>query len=215
MNKKIKYGVAAFLIFAGLFCFAYSMHLIPHKKYENADFQIKPLISSVDKDKDGIDDQSDIMMNVRAYIKKRPRYESKYYTTGYPDDNKGVCTDVVAFSLKGAGYDLQALVDEDVRLHPERYPIEVADKNIDFRRVRNLLVYFENHALQLSKDIYDYHEWQGGDIVIFNEHIGIVSDKRNRKGIPFLIHHAHPYQLFYEEDVLERYEILGHYRISE
>jgi len=50
---------------------------------------------------------------------------------------------------------------------------------------------------------------------VFEKHIGIVSDKRNKKGIPYLIHHASPYQLTYEEDILEqRQDIIGHYRIS-
>ena len=42
-----------------------------------------------------------------------------------------------------------------------------------------------------------------------------ISDKRNRKGICFVIHHANPYQIYYEEDILEhRDDIIGHYRIS-
>ena len=44
-----------------------------------------------------------------------------------------------------------------------------------------------------------------------------ISDKRNKKGIPFLIHHANPLQVQYEEDGLELYgqdSIIGHYRIS-
>lgn len=58
---------------------------------------------------------------------------------------------------------------------------------------------------------------QDGDIVIFKDHIGIVSDKRNRKGVPFLIHHYSPFQTSYEEDVLERYQNdpeLRHYRMT-
>ena len=54
-----------------------------------------------------------------------------------------------------------------------------------------------------------------GDIVVFKNHIGIVSDNRNRKGISFVIHHANPYQKYYEEDILEYHnDIVGHYRIS-
>ena len=52
-------------------------------------------------------------------------------------------------------------------------------------------------------------------VSINDKHIGIISDKRNRKGIPFVIHHANPYQRYYEEDILEyRNDIVGHYRIS-
>ena len=64
-------------------------------------------------------------------------------------------------------------------------------------------------------DINKIDKWQGGDIIVFKKHIGIVSDNRNKKGISFIIHHANPYQRYYEEDILEyRDDIVGHYRIS-
>ena len=157
------------------------------------------------------------MNNVRTYIAKKPKYKSKYYETGYPDDEYGVCTDVVANGLKDAGYDLKELVNEDIINNKEKYNIEVIDKNIDFRRVRNLDVYLKNNSIFLTKDLSQIEEWQGGDIIVFKDHIGIISDKRNKKGIPFLIHHANPIQVNYEEDVLELYGqdyIIGHYRIS-
>ena len=126
-----------------------------------------------------------------------------------------MCTDVVAFGLLGAGYDLMELVDQDVRAHREQYSIEDVDRNIDFRRVRNLKVYFKNTAIALTTDIHDIDQWQGGDIVIFENHIGIVSDKRNGKGIAFVLHSGNPYQRYYEEDILEhRDDIVAHYRIS-
>lgn len=195
----------------------YFLGIFPHKQYTNSDFNIKTYISSIDKDNDGIDDQTDILNNVREYIKKNPKYKSKYYSTGYPDDEYGVCTDVVANGLKGAGYDLMEIVDEDIRKNTERYNIEIIDKNIDFRRVRNLDIYFKNNSISLTTDLSEIEEWQGGDIIVFKNHIGIVSDKRNKNGIPFLIHHANPMQINYEEDVLELYGkdyIIGHYRIS-
>lgn len=193
----------------------YLFNYIPHKKYTNEDFDIEQYISDVDIDGDGIDDQTDILNNVRKYIETKPKYKSKYYETGYPNDEYGVCTDVVAFGLKDAGYDLMELVNEDIQTNKEKYNIEVIDKNIDFRRVKNLQVYFENNAISLTTDITDIKEWQGGDIVIFKNHIGIVSDKRNKKGITFIIHHANPFQKYYEEDVLEYMDdIVGHYRIS-
>lgn len=192
----------------------YVYNYLPHRKYTNADFNIETYKSSVDADNDGIDDQTDILNNVRTYIATKPKYKSKYYDTGYPNDNYGVCTDVVAFGLKGAGYDLQELVDQDIRENRSKYNIKTVDKNIDFRRVRNLKIYFDNYTISLSTSLDDISDWQGGDIVIFPSHIGIVSDKRNKDGIPFLIHHANPYQRYYEEDVLKMYKIEGHYRIS-
>lgn len=217
MKKKILIIVTNFLIVLIIVVLyvLYRFNYIPHKKYTNEDFNIKTYISKTDKDNDGIDDQTDILNNVRNYIKTNPKYKSKYYATGYPNDEYGVCTDVVAFGLKGAGYDLMNLVNEHIKSNINLYDIDVIDKNIDFRRVQNLKVYLDNNTIVLTNDINKLKEWQGGDIVVFKNHIGIVSDKRNKKGIPFIIHHANPYQRYYEEDILEyRNDIIGHYRIS-
>lgn len=193
----------------------YIYNYIPHKKYSNKDFNIKTYTSRIDKDNDGVDDQTDILNNVKDYIKKQPKYKSKYYDTGYPNDKYGVCTDVVAFGLKGAGYDLMELVNEDIKNNKDLYDIDIIDKNIDFRRVKNLKIYFERNTISLTTDPKKIEEWQAGDIVIFKKHIGIVSDKRNKRGFPFIIHHANPYQRYYEEDILEyRNDIVGHYRVS-
>lgn len=214
MKKKL----LIFIIFICLFIILYLLYhfnYIPHKKYTNNYFNIKTYVSSEDKDGDGIDDQTDILNGARKYISTKPKYKSKYYNTGYPNDGYGVCTDVVAFALKDAGYDLQSLVNEHILANKDLYDIEAVDKNIDFRRVKNLKIYLDYNAVSLTKDINDIEKWQGGDIVVFKNHIGIVSDNRNRKGISFVIHHANPYQKYYEEDILEYHnDIVGHYRIS-
>lgn len=195
--------------------FLYKLNIIPNRKYTNSDFNIAPYISNTDKDNDGIDDQTDIINNTRKYIETNPKYKSKYYTTGYPDDEYGVCTDVVAFSLKAAGYDLMNLINNHITENKQLYNIQTIDKNIDFRRVKNLNIYFKNTAISLTTNINEIEKWQGGDIIVFKNHIGIVSDKRNKNGVPYLIHHANPYQIYYEEDILEkRNDIIGHYRIS-
>lgn len=186
-----------------------------HPKYRDRDFKIEKYRSLIDKDNDGIDDQTDIIQNARKYIKTRPEYKSKYYDTGYPNDNYGVCTDVVAFSLKDAGYDLMELVYEDITNNRDAYDIEIPDKNIDFRRVKNLKVWFSRNAISLTTDPKKIKEWFGGDIVIFENHIGIVSNYRTKKGIPLVIHHYSTLQISYEEDILlKRDDIVGHYRMS-
>lgn len=213
MKKKIIFFIMAVLVV--LFIFIYQFYFKSLKKYTNSDFNIATYKSNIDKDNDGIDDQTDILNNVKAYIRKKPKYKSKYYSTGYPNDEYGVCTDVVAFGLLDAGYDLMELVNEDITNNRNRYNIKVIDKKIDFRRVTNLDVYFKYNAINLTTDINKKDEWQGGDIVVFKKHIGIISDKRNSKGIPFVIHHANPFQRYYEEDILgSRYDIIGHYRVS-
>ncbi|MBR3810949.1 MAG: DUF1287 domain-containing protein [Agathobacter sp.] len=193
----------------------YKINVIPHRYYYNSHFGITTYKSSVDKDGDGIDDQTDILCGVRDYIDNKPQYKSKYYAGGYPDDEYGVCTDVVAQGLLKAGYDLMILLNEDVLAHPKDYDIERPDINIDFRRVRNLYVYFQNTAISLTTDVSKYEEWQGGDIVVFKNHIGIVSDRRNARGTPFVIHHGSPTQIGYEQDILDgRNDIIGHFRVS-
>jgi len=177
--------------------------------------EIPQVQSSVDMDGDGIDDQTDILEGALDYVATQPLYKSKYYESGYPDDGYGVCTDVVANALKAAGYDLMSLVQEDIAAHPEDYDIDEPDANIDFRRVRNLIVYFGHTATELTTDISEVEEWQGGDVVIFRKHIGIVSDRRNARGVPYVIHHNDPYQTSYEQDILEsRQDIVGHFRVS-
>ena len=218
--------ISLLILFIIIIYLLYKFNYIPHKMYSNEYFNIKTYTSNIDKDNDSIDDQTDILNNVRKYIATNPKYKSKYYASGYPDDGYGVCTDVVAFGLKGAGYDLMELVNEDIKNNRNNYNIDTIDKNIDFRRVQNLKIYFENNAISLTTDVYDIENWQGtdvydienwqgGDIVIFQNHIGIVSNNRNKDGVTFIIHHANPYQKDYEEDILEsRNDIVGHYRMS-
>ena len=192
MKKKLLIIIIFICLFIILYLLYY-FNYIPHKKYDNNYFNIKTYISNIDKDNDGIDDQTDILDGAKKYISTKPKYKSKYYNTGYPNDGYGVCSDVVAFALKDAGYDLQSLVNEHILANKDLYDIEVVDKNIDFRRVKNLKIYLDYNAQSLTTDINDIEKWQGGDIVVFKNHIGIVSDNRNHKGISFVIHHANPY----------------------
>lgn len=213
-RKVIPALLLAVLLVVG-FGALYKNNYIPHRKYSGEHFGITQYISGTDRDGDGIDDQTDLLNSVRAYLDTKPKYKSKYYTSGYPDDEYGVCTDVVAFGLLGAGYDLQELMDADITQSPEDYGIEKPDKNIDFRRVVNMAVYFKKYAVSLTTDTSEIDQWQGGDIVVWKHHVGVISDMRNSKGVPFVLHNGSPYQAGYEQDVLETYgEILGHYRIS-
>ena len=179
---------------------------------------VEKIQCKTDRDGDGVDDQSDILDGAWAYLNsKHPKYKSVYYAeTGWSDDEYGVCTDVVANALLAAGYNLQELVDADIKTRPEDYDIEDPDPMIDFRRVRNLIVYFRHTAISLTTDTSKIAEWQGGDIVVYKSHIGLVSDRRNADGVPYLIHHSGVWQSRYEEDMLVSWgEPVGHFRISQ
>ncbi len=191
---------------------------MPKKQYYAQDFQIPVLKSETDKDQDGIDDYTDILLGARAEAQRKPTYHSAYYAGGYPPENEGVCTDVVWRAFQDAGYNLKEMVDADIQENIHSYPRvnKKPDPNIDFRRVPNLKVYFERNARSLTTDINQIAEWQPGDIVTFETmHIGIISDIRNKKGIPYLIHNAG--QPNREEDVLEAWNswhpISGHFRM--
>lgn len=219
MKKKIRIllimCLLAILCICGYIFFRYQ-NTSSERLPDRYDGVIEQIHSAVDKDSDGIDDQIDILQGALKYIASKPKYKSQYYQTGYSNDEYGVCTDVVAHALNNAGYDLMILIQEDIKANPNDYNIDVPDINIDFRRVRNLMVYFSHSAISLTTDISAIEEWQGGDIVIFQNHIGIVSDRRNRNGVPYVIHHNDPWQKTYEQDILEnRDDIIGHYRIAE
>lgn len=211
-KRMVVFSIFFVVLFAGIL---YKLNVLPQKYYYNSDFNIKTYKSQIDMDKDGVDDQSDILFGVRDYIDDKPKYKSVYYAGGYPTDEYGVCTDVVAQGFLHAGYDLMELVNQDILAHPEDYDIDKPDINIDFRRVRNLYVYFQHTAVSLTTDVSKIEEWQGGDVVVFQNHIGIVSDRRNYKGISYVIHHGSPNQIGYEQDILEgRDDIIGHFRIN-
>lgn len=183
--------------------------------YTLARFGVVTLHSDVDRDDDFVDDYTDLMRAARAYVSTQPEYVSTYFAGGYPPEGQGVCTDVIWRALQAAGYDFKALLDEDVRKNASLYPLPNGkpDSNIDFRRVVNLRVYFERHCLSLTTDTADIAEWQPGDIVVYEGHVAIVSDRRNASGQPWIIHHTG--HGAFEEDALNYKPITGHYRWTE
>ena len=192
--------------------------------YALEDFGRTRLLSPYDADGDGIDDQTDILEGAKAYVRTRPVYDTSYFEGGWPPEGKGVCTDVAAFALLAAGYDLQKLLAADIAAHPELYPPGTGDANIDFRRTRNLLPFFQRIAESLTLDPYELEAWQPGDIVIFAHpehgmspgHIAIVSDRRASDGLPFLIHHTDNDRFSYEQDFLTTPTriLVGHFRMN-
>lgn len=215
--------VMVFAVSVAVWGFFLPLPAAPGRTYTDADFRIAELAEGHDEDGDGIGDQADILAGARAYVATRPRYGSAYYQGGRPDDGRGVCTDVVDQALLAAGYDLQTLVDTDRRANPADYGMDPIDSNVDFRRVHNVRVYLEHtadleHTAEgLTCDPAQIDQWQGGDIVVWNDHVGIVSDRRDADGVCYVIHHAGLLQLCYEEDVLESDTfgpIVGHYRMT-
>ena len=183
--------------------------------------------SEYDCNKNGIDDYNDFVIGARKEAEAGTKYVEDggyYFTGGYPPEGVGVCTDTIWRAFKEAGYILRDMVNEDIKNNLSEYPDPSSrpdgpDPIVDFRRVQNLKVYFDRHATSLTLDPYDTDQWKPGDIVIFGEsygHIGIISDKKNDKGIPYMIHSSDEFTG--EKDVLiyrhEKDGITGHYRFD-
>jgi uncharacterized protein YijF (DUF1287 family) len=167
----------------------------------------------------------DLVEAARDQIGKTVSYDPRYQVLGYPDGDipigRGVCSDVIIRAMRASLHlDLQKLVHEDMQANFSRYPrrwgLNQPDKNIDHRRVPNLRTYFDRSgwSLEVSNDAGDYTP---GDIVTcivprHRPHIMIVSDLKNRDGVPFVIHNIGAGVR--EEDRLFEFEITGHYRIT-
>ena len=179
--------------------------------------QVEQLVIYHDQDEDGIYDLKDIVLGARREVTDKTTYRDGYYEGGYPPEGEGVCTDLVWRAFSNAGYDLKKEIDLDIQEHPEEYPVEKPDPNIDFRRIVNLRIFFARHGTVLTNEIIpgdpeNLAQWQGGDIVITDdpEHIGIVSDKRNASGVPYVIHNPGPCPR--ESNTLRFWKVTAHFR---
>lgn len=214
MKRKLIIILMIILVIVVVFIQPLSKEKFHRSTEKGTDKESINIKSEIDYDNDGIDDYTDMVKGAKDYIATKPKYKSKYYSGGYPNDGCGVCTDVIWQAFKAAGYNLKDLVDEDIKINTECYNIETIDTNIDFRRVDNLKVFFERKAKSLTTDISNSKDWQPGDIVIFDftksRHIAICSDRRNFAGLPYILHH-NSYGAR-ESNRLGIYKIIGHYR---
>lgn len=150
-------------------------------------------------------------------------YDPSYFSISYPNgdvpSDKGVCTDVVIRAYRKLGIDLQKEVHEDMKsnfgIYPKNWGLSKTDKNIDHRRVPNLMKFFSRFGTvkSISKTPENYLP---GDIVCWSlggglTHIGLVVDKKSSDQERFLIvHNIGGGQVL--ADCLFDYKIIGHYR---
>lgn len=155
--------------------------------------------------------------------KQEVTYDPTYFSISYPNgdvpSDKGVCTDVIIRGYRALGIDLQKEVHEDMRVAFEKYPknwgLTRPDRNIDHRRVPNLMTFFERHGTSVSISS-NPDTYLPGDVVCWRlegglYHIGFVVDKKSKDGKrPMIVHNIGAGQVL--EDVLFKYTIIGHYR---
>jgi uncharacterized protein len=160
----------------------------------------------------------------REQIGVTTSYDPAYVVLPYPGGDvpadRGVCTDVVIRAFRKLGADLQKLVHEDMKAHftqyPKRWGLKAPDKNIDHRRVPNLMKFFERRgkSLPVKKEP---EAFQPGDLVTCIvppnlPHIMIVSDVRSPADPKRwqIVHNIG--QGAQMEDRLFDFEITGHFR---
>tara|TARA_B110000116_G_C16752013_1_gene543830 strand:+ start:126 stop:704 length:579 start_codon:yes stop_codon:yes gene_type:complete len=152
-------------------------------------------------------------------------YDPSYFSIDYPNGDipkgRGVCTDVIIRAYRKLGVDLQKEVHEDMKQNFDMYPniwgLKRTDKNIDHRRVPNLMAFFSRKGIvkRITKNPIDYIP---GDIICWNlggaiTHTGIVVHKKSKDNKRFLIvHNIGAGQVL--EDCLFRFNIIGHYRFK-
>ncbi len=149
-------------------------------------------------------------------------YDPKYFVITYPNGDvpydRGVCTDVIIRAYRKLGIDLQKEVHLDMKNNFSKYPKKwnrkSTDRNIDHRRVPNLMVFFTRKGIK--KPITDKaDDYIPGDIVCWNlqkgvTHIGIVVNQKSDDNKRYLIiHNIGNGQII--EDILFKYKIIGHF----
>lgn len=166
---------------------------------------------------------ADLAAAARAQIGITTFYDPAYVSLPYPGGDvpmeRGVCCDVVIRAMRKHGVDLQKLVHEDMKAnftaYPKNWGLRATDKNIDHRRVPNLMQFLsrKGKSLPISADDADYRP---GDLVTWMlpgnlPHIGIIADEKAPGTDRHLVIHniGRGAQC---EDALRSFKITGHYR---
>lgn len=163
-----------------------------------------------------------LVTDARQQIGKTLYYDPAYTALKYPMGDvplvKGVCTDVIIRALRLQGIDLQQRIHEDMKknfsVYPKKWGLKTTDRNIDHRRVPNIMTYFKRQNYTVKNQ-----QYLAGDIVTWDldkglVHIGILSDRKSvGSNTPLVIHNIG--QGTQENNILHQFKMIGHYRIPQ
>ena len=163
-----------------------------------------------------------LVTDARQQIGKTLYYDPAYTALKYPMGDvplvKGVCTDVIIRALRLQGIDLQQRIHEDMKknfsAYPKKWGLKTTDRNIDHRRVPNIMTYFKRQNYTVKNQ-----QYLAGDIVTWDlgkglVHIGILSDRKSvGSNTPLVIHNIG--QGTQENNILHQFKMIGHYRIPQ
>ena len=157
---------------------------------------------------------------------QRVTYDPSYFSIKYPNgdvpSDKGVCTDVIIRAYRKLDIDLQKEVHEDMKsnfgAYPKNWGLTTTDKNIDHRRVPNLMTFFERHG-ETKPNSRITTDYLPGDVVCWSldhglTHIGIVVDKKSKdRKRNLIVHNIGAGQVV--EDMLFDFKVIGNYRYKQ
>lgn len=176
--------------------------------------------------------QSSILETAKGMLRRGVRWESGYTVISYPGGDvpadRGTSVDILIRALRGADIDLQRLLHEDRVAHPERYPLQrwkqqAPDTNIDHRRLANVWVFFNRYAERLDASVNTaaLEAYRPGDVVFWSEgkmdvplHVGIVDDRRDASGAPFVIELHQDEGRISDQHRLTDWPVMGHFRVD-
>ena len=222
---------------AGLTVGEHTLQLRPGDRAElsgllSAD-RISAGVAAHDRDNDGIPDPLDILigakkaaLNADAYTAEAEDYISMKYPGGDVPRTIGVCTDVIIRAVRNAGLDLQKELHEDIRRARAAYPMVkgMGDPSIDQRRVGTLLPYFLRHWEKHTPRFDDASDpLRPGDIILMDtfpqrsgpDHIGILSDRLDDQGLPYVINNWTDGTVTKEMDLLTFVPVMYRFRLPQ
>ena len=155
--------------------------------YKASDFNIKTVYSKVDYNKNGIDDYSDFLLGAKKIKGKNSSYE-----------------ELMIKVFQYAGYNLDKMVDN--------YFKDSKDLKYKMDRISLYKSFINDNATKISINFKKKEEFQPGDFIFLSEGIGLLSDKRDKNGLNYIIVIENGKVV--EKEGLKELDVSGHYRFD-
>ena len=163
-------------------------------------------------------------------VRIKKSYQKIDYPWGDVPEYLGMSPDLIIRCVRAAGLDLQQLVHIDRVRHPTRYPLHIwkhrrPDTSIDHRRLP-ILYSFIKHYLKplpiLSDSVKKRARFEPGDFVFwvapgggdYPGFGGIVLDRRDERGIPYVVTLASDDLRITDRHQLTDWKVMGHFRLN-
>ena len=155
--------------------------------YKASDFNIKTVYSKVDYNKNGIDDYSDFLLGAKKIKGKNSSYE-----------------ELMIKVFQYAGYNLDKMVDN--------YFKDSKDLENKMDRISLYKSFINDNATKISINFKKKEDFQPGDFIFLSEGIGLLSDKRDKNGLNYIIVIENGKVV--EKEGLKELDVSGHYRFD-